>query len=193
MVFLNTCRAGLLTLAALVFCQHALAEESADDQRAAVRSASQSALERLYQTQPELKPIIAKSAGYATFSNFGMKILVAGGGSGNGLAHENKTHKDTFMKMVEVQAGLGFGIKKTTRIFVFQNTAALTHFINQGWEFSGQATASASVNNTGISNYGGVQVMPGVYMFELTDTGLSAELTGKGTRFYKDDKLNLIK
>jgi hypothetical protein len=30
-------------------------------------------------------------------------------------------------------------------------------------------------------------------MFELTDTGVSAELTGKGTKFYKDDKLNMIK
>ena len=40
-----------------------------------------------------------------------MKIFVAGGGSGKGLAVSNSTKKETFMKMVEVQAGLGMGIR----------------------------------------------------------------------------------
>lgn len=32
----------------------------------------------------------------------------------------NVTHRHTFMKMVQVQAGLGFGVKKDRPIFVFE-------------------------------------------------------------------------
>ena len=31
---------------------------------------------------------------------------------------------------------------------------------------------------------------PGVWMYQLTDKGLALELTGKGTKYYKDDDLN---
>jgi hypothetical protein len=37
---------------------------------------------------------------------------------------------------------------------------------------------------------GAVLVMPGVWMYQLTDKGLALELTGKGTKYYKDDELN---
>jgi len=38
-------------------------------------------LNRLYEMQPSAQKAIATSAGYAVFSNFGMKILFMGGGS----------------------------------------------------------------------------------------------------------------
>lgn len=60
---------------------------------------------------------VKKTAGYAVFSNFGMKILLAGGGSGKGIAVDNKSKQGTFMKMIEVQAGFGMGIKKFRLIF----------------------------------------------------------------------------
>ena len=31
---------------------------------------------------------------------------------------------------------------------------------------------------------------PGVWMYQLTSDGLALELTGKGTKYYKDDALN---
>ena len=71
------------------------------------------------------KEAIQKSAGYAVFSNFGMKIFFAGGGSGKGIAVNNATKKETFMKMIELQAGLGFGVKKFSLVWVFETPAAL--------------------------------------------------------------------
>ena len=31
---------------------------------------------------------------------------------------------------------------------------------------------------------------PGVWIYQLTDTGLALELTAKGTKYYKDESLN---
>ena len=155
-----------------------------------VQKSSRETLAQLYKSQPSARSAIAKAAGYATFSNFGMKIFIAGSGSGSGLAYDNKTKKTTYMKMIEVQAGLGIGVKKFRVIFVFDTQKALNDFINSGWEFGGQATAAAKSGEKGAEMAGAVSVAPGVWMYQLTDTGLAAEITGKGTKYYKDSDLN---
>jgi lipid-binding SYLF domain-containing protein len=119
-----------------------------------------------------------------------MKILLAGGGKGQGIAFDNRTQKVTYMKMIEVQAGLGMGVKKFRTIFVFETKGAMDDFVNNGWEFGGQATAAAKSGSKGGSYQGAVQVREGVWMYQLTDKGLALELTGKGTKYYKDDDLN---
>lgn len=53
---------------------------SKEEKREDVRRSSQEILKDLYKLQPRARTVIEKSAGYAAFSNFGMKILVAGGG-----------------------------------------------------------------------------------------------------------------
>jgi hypothetical protein len=37
---------------------------------------------------------------------------------------------------------------------------------------------------------GAVSVAPGVYLYQLTSTGLAAELTVTGTKYFKDNELN---
>ncbi len=116
-----------------------------------------------------------------------MKILIAGGGRGSGVAVDNATQKVTYMKMIEVQAGLGMGIKKFSVIFVFETKEALKKFVNSGWEFGGQTTAAAKGSDSGGAYQGAASVSPGVWMYQLTDKGLALELTGKGTKYFKDD------
>ena len=94
------------------------AKDKAEEQ-AEVRKAAQSALDALYKVQPSARKAVESAAGYAAFSNFGMKIMVAGSGTGKGMAVNNKTKKQTYMKMAEIQAGLGFGVKKFKLIWVF--------------------------------------------------------------------------
>ena len=55
----------------------------AEDQ-AEVKKAAQGALAAVYKAQPAAKKAIESAAGYAAFSNFGMKILIASCGSGSG-------------------------------------------------------------------------------------------------------------
>lgn len=175
---------------ALVCTAPAIAKDSKEAQRAELRKTSQQILKQLYQVRPSAKAAVTSAAGYAVFSNFGMKILFAGGGTGSGMAVNNATRAETFMKMVEAQAGLGLGIKKFRVVFIFETPAALDGFINSGWEFGGQATAAASYGQQGAAYQGAASVSPGVWMYQLTDEGLALELTGKGTKYYKNDDLN---
>jgi lipid-binding SYLF domain-containing protein len=161
-----------------------------EQKQAEVRKNANETLAKLYKAQPSAKAAIKAAAGYAAFSNFGMKILLAGGGKGSGIAFDNRTKQVTYMKMLEIQAGLGVGVKKFRTIFVFETKEAMDHFINNGWEFGGQTTAAAKTGDGGGALQGAVTVMPGVWMYQLTDKGLALELTGKGTKYSKDDDLN---
>ena len=167
-----------------------LAKDSKAEAQAKIRSAAQSILKKLYGVNPKAKAAIEQSAGYAVFSNFGMKILVAGGGSGKGVAVNRKTKKEVFMKMAEIQAGLGFGVKKFQLVWVFETETALNQFIDSGWEIGGQATAAATTGDKGAAYQGAVAVAPGIWLYQMTDKGLALELTAKGTKYYKDGDLN---
>ena len=158
--------------------------------RAEIRATANETLGDLEKIQPGAKKLIDRSAGYAVFSNVGVKIFVAGSGQGQGIAIDRKTGKATYMKMLEVQGGLGLGIKKFRLVWVFQNRSDLDAFINSGWEMGAQANATAQTGDVGGGIAGAVSVKPGVYLFQLTDDGLSAELTVKGTKYYKNDDLN---
>lgn len=184
--FLGPLLMGIALAAALP----AVAASKADKERAEVRKTTQETLNRLYKAEPSARKAVASSAGYAVFSNFGMKILLAGGGSGKGVAVNNKSKAETFMKMVEVQAGLGMGIKKFRLVWVFEKKSDFDAFVNSGWELGAQATAAAQTADKGGSFAGAMSIKPGVWLYQITDDGLAVELTAKGTKYYKDDDLN---
>lgn len=165
-------------------------EGSKKEKRGEVRKMASSVLRRLYRMQPGSRQAIAGSVGYAVFSNFGLKIFFAGGGSGKGLVVDNTNKQETFMKMFELQAGIGIGIKKFSVVFVFETHDALTNFIDSGWEFSAQGTAAAIRDNQGKSYQGAISVAPDVWLYQLTDKGLALELSAKGSKYYRDDDLN---
>lgn len=161
-------------------------EEARDD----VRAVANQTLQQLYATQPDAKRAVESAAGYAVFSNFGMKILVAGGGTGKGLAVNNATRQEIFMRMAEVQAGLGFGVKKFRLVWVFETQNAFDDFVNKGYQVGGQATLAAQASGKGASYAGAASVYPGVWVYQITDDGIAAELTVKGTKYYRDKDLN---
>ena len=173
-----------------VFAAEPEKNEQIEQQRSALRTMAEETLNRLYEMQPSAQKAIATSAGYAVFSNFGMKIFFMGGGSGKGVAVARETGEETFMKMVEVQAGLGMGVKKFRLVWVFMGRTELTSFIDSGFQVSGQGTAAAQVGDEGDALAGALSVMPGVYLYQLTDDGLAMELTVKGTKYFKDNSLN---
>jgi len=182
-------RMALLSLAIMASTPAALYAD-VDSDRAEVRQKANDTLAALYGMKPDAKSVVEGAAGYAVFANFGMKILIAGGGTGKGIAIDNKTKTETFMKMVEAQAGLGFSIKSTNLVWVFQTQESYDAFINSGWEFGGQATAAAKAGDEGGSVQGAVSVSPGVWLYQMTKNGLALDLTVKGTKYYKDSDLN---
>jgi lipid-binding SYLF domain-containing protein len=165
-------------------------DKTVAEQRQDILIKNQAILKQLYAAQPKAKDLIEKSVGYATFSNFGMKILIAGGGTGSGVVIYKSDNKRIYMNMAEVQAGLGLGIKSFQNIFVFETEAAMNDFVNSGWTFGGQVTAAAKYEKDGGAYQDATVVAPGVLMYQLTDSGLAAEITGKGTKYYKNTDLN---
>jgi lipid-binding SYLF domain-containing protein len=158
--------------------------------REEVQEAAQAALSALYALQPGARRAIERAAGYAAFSTFGMKLLIAGGTSGKGIVVDQRTGARTYMRMTQVQGGLGFGVSKNQVIFVFTTQNALADFIAQGWEFGAQANLSAVANGDGGMFTGAAALSPNVYVYQITETGLNAQLTVAGTRFYPDQDLN---
>ena len=182
-------RTLVLTLA-MCLASAAFADDKVQKERAEIQKIEKDTLAKLYAVQPSAKGAIEGAAGYAVFNNFGMKILVAGSGSGKGVAVDRKTGKRTYMRMGELQAGLGIGVKKFQVVFVFETPDKLEAFLSQGWEFGGQTTAAASTGDKGGSMQGALSVSPGVWIYQLTDKGLAVEATVKGTKYWKDEALN---
>ena len=63
-------------------------------------------------------------------------------------------------------------------------------FVNSRWEFGGQGTAAAKSGEQGGDLAGAISVDEDILLYQLTEEGLALELTAKGTKYYKDDKLN---
>jgi lipid-binding SYLF domain-containing protein len=167
-----------------------LPAESKAEKQEDIQKMAEQTLQQLYQAQPLAKAAIEKAAGYAVFSDMGIKILFGGTGNGQGVVVNNQTKQKTYMKMVELQAGLGFGISKFRNVFVFKTKPAMDSFINSGWQFGGQATAGAKTADSGGSMQGAVSVDNDVWMYQLTEKGLNVSVTVTGAKYYKDDSLN---
>jgi lipid-binding SYLF domain-containing protein len=181
--------AAVVLACALTLAAHA-ADSKKENNQNEIRKMAHDTLNQLYKADPKAKAAVQRAAGYAVFSNLGVKILVAGSGNGRGIAVDNKSNGETFMKMLELQAGLGMGVKKFRVVFVFDSEAAFNSFVNSGWQFGGQSTAAAKAGDKGAAMAGAVSVSDGVWMYQLTDKGLALEITAKSTKYYKDADLN---
>jgi lipid-binding SYLF domain-containing protein len=75
----------------------ALAMSPPDDDKAKeqdeIRTVAQKTLQQLYKAQPAAQSALEHAAGYAVFSNMGIKILFAGSGKGKGIAVDNQTKR----------------------------------------------------------------------------------------------------
>ena len=159
-------------------------------QRAAVLEMRDDTLKELYALSPAAKKNIQGAVGYAVFSNYNLKILLVGTGQGYGVAVENATKKQTFMRMAQGGAGVGLGYKDFRAIFVFTQREAFDSFVNSGFQMSGQLGAAAKFEDSGGGGSVGIPVAPGVQAYQLTQNGLMAEVMIMGTKFWKDDDLN---
>ena len=177
--------ASLLCMATVNLQAASKAEQQED-----IQKVTQQSLQQLYKAQPLARVAIEHAAGYGVFSDLGIKILFAGSGNGKGVVVNSRTGQKTYMKMIEVQAGLGFGVSKFRNIFVFETQSAMDSFINSGWQFGGQATAGAVAAEKGGQMSGAAAVDKGVWLYQLTETGLNLSVTATGAKYYKDKDLN---
>lgn len=167
----------------------ALADTPAQ-QRAEIQKMRATTLERLYKVHPAARADVQKAAGYAVFSNVGINLILLSAAGGSGVAHDNRSGKDVYMKMVSGGFGIGLGVKDFRGVFVFSTTDKLKQFTNSGWEASAQADAAAKAGDKGGAAAGAITVAPGVNLYQLTENGLALQATIQGTKYFKNDDLN---
>ena len=148
------------------------------------------ALDKLYAKQPKAEGALASAAGRAVFVSSGYKLGLFGSGHGRGIALNNQSGNEVFMRMGEYEAGLGLGAKEYILVFAFANQDAWDSFVKKGWSFGGKAEMSATDGVNGYSFEGAVQVAPGIWVYQLTTKGLSMSLALKGTNYYRDKVMN---
>jgi len=167
--------------------------DSTEEKRTKVREGRDAILSRLYATHPEAKDKIQKAAGYGAFNNKNMNLFLLSTGHGYGVVVDNKSKKETFMAMGSLGGGVGLGAKDLSVVFIFKNADVMKKFIESGWQFGGEADATAKAAEKGAAASKEAGVDTGANLFEIyqmTDTGVALQATVAGTKYWKDKKLN---
>jgi len=160
------------------------------EDRAEVLEMRDEVLAKLYKEEPHVKKKIKNAKGYAVFSNIGVNLIFLSAGGGSGVVHNNDTGKNTYMNMASAGVGIGLGVKDFSAVFVFHTQGALSSFIEDGWDFSGQADAAAKSGKKGVEGSTAGTIVNGVSIYQMTENGLALQATLQGTKYWPDDGLN---
>jgi lipid-binding SYLF domain-containing protein len=125
--------------------------DSNAEKKANIRKQRDEMLAQLYATNPAMKNVLKRAAGYATFSQVSVNLLLLATANGYGVVVDRKAKKETFMRMGSLGGGVGAGVKDVRVIFVFHDPKVMKQFVEEGWQFGGQADAAAKYGNTGAS------------------------------------------
>jgi len=167
--------------------------DSNEEKRAVVRKDREEILAKLYAKYPDAKDKIQKAAGYGTFNNKNMNLFLVSSGHGYGVVADNKTKKETFMAMGSLGGGVGLGAKDLSVVFIFKTADVMNKFVESGWQFGGEADATAKSAEKGAaaSKEGAVDTSANLFeIYQLTDKGVALQATVAGTKYWKDKKLN---
>ena len=163
---------------------------NAAEKRQNIQKMRAETLAKLYTIEPGSRTQIAKAAGYGTFSNVGVNLVLFTAGGGWGVVRYNATGKDVYLNMASAGVGIGLGVKDFRGVFVFTDRKALDWFVERGWDASAQADAAAKTSDKGDAWAGAVNVAPGIKLYQITENGLALQATIQGTKYWKDSELN---
>jgi len=164
--------------------------DSPEQKRTSINHMQDDTLARLYKERPTARDVIDNAFGYAVFSNVNALYLIVGGGGGYGVAVDKSSGHRTYMKMAQVDLGLGLGVQDIRVIFVFHSARSYMNFINSGWEFGAQADAAAKARDKGYAFTGEVSIDAETSMYTMSEAGLMAKVNLAGTKYWRDDSLN---
>jgi lipid-binding SYLF domain-containing protein len=159
--------------------------QKVEAKRSQIDATAGAALDQLLKENPAAKELFGKAYGWAAFDNLKLGFFFSGGG-GKGVAVEKKSGKRTYMDMGSVGFGLAFGGKKYEVVFLFQDSATYNAFVDKGWQATGAANATAGKENVG----GQTGFVNGMAIYQISGTGLMANVDLTGTKYFKDKSLN---
>jgi len=162
------------------------------EKQQAVRKQSEEILAKLYAAYPDAKQKIENAVGYGAFNNKNLNLFLLSSGHGYGMV-KDKSGKETFMAMGSLGGGIGLGAKDLSVVFIFKNADVMKKFIESGWQFGGEADATAKAGEKGAAASKEAAADTGANVFEIyqmTDTGVALQATVAGTKYWKDKDLN---
>ena len=179
---------GIGALSLSLIAGNAFAATKAEKQAEALK-ATAAALERFKAKQPDLKESRAKAPGYAVFTTYGVSFIIGGSG-GTGVVHDNKTKKNTFMKLGGASAGFQLGAVENDVLVIFKTTKAMQDFVSE-W-LGRQWRGHRGCGGGGAGGGGGQGASPrgDVQTLTLTKNGIEAGLSIGGVKAWKDTDLN---
>ena len=179
-----------LTLTLLLAFSVTAFAKSANQQRTEIQGLHTQALTNLYELSPNARDVINNAYGYATISATGSQLGLLGGAHGRGLAVNNRTGEQLYMKMEAYQVGIGLGVKEYDLIFVFGTKHAWDSFISGKFKVGGAAEASATDGYSGGAIEGADIVAKDTWVYQVTTKGLAVGAMLKGLSIYPNRKLN---
>ena len=180
---------SLLLIISLLSACASLGKGSNTEKRQAIIKMKDEVLTELFKQKPDVRAQIHSAPGYGVFTNANINLFLLAAGTGYGLVKDMKSGKHTYMNMAEGGVGFGLGAKHYRIVMVFHTKESMTHFIDNGWTFGGNADAALKAENKGASiegetYYGDVSV------YTFTENGVAFQATIKGTKFWQDHQLN---
>ena len=142
---------------------------------------SRTALDSFVDRDPDLQRWIDHAQGYAVFPDVGKAGLWVGGGFGRGIVFEQGRAVGR-TSVSQATIGAQIGAQAYSQVIFFEDTAALTSFKRENFEFSAQATAVAATAGAAATT----SYERGVAVFILVRGGLMAEATIGGQQFRYD-------
>ncbi len=163
---------------------------TSEQKRVVIQRMHDETLADLYRQRPTAEDIVNKAAGYAVFSNVNAQFFFLGGGGGYGVVVNHDKTQKTYMRMAQIDLGLGLGVQDVRVVFVFHSARALNSFVNSGWEFGVQADAAAKARDKGLAATGEISIDAETSMYTMSESGLMAKVNLAGTKYWQADSLN---
>ncbi|MFA6717353.1 MAG: hypothetical protein WC082_11625 [Victivallales bacterium] len=164
--------------------------DTISEQKYNAHTMSTQGLDMLYVKNPDLKEKIVSAAGYGVYKDLGIHLFILSTESGWGVIHNNRTGKDTYMKLYSIGLGPGLGVRDFRAVVLFDNQQSINDFINSGWAGNWQANAAFQFGDVGDSAAVAAEIMPGVRLYKYTVNGVVLQATFQGTKTWQNDKLN---
>src|SRR4029079_7539854 len=115
------------------------ASSDVEKKRATLRKLRDDAPPAFYETKPGIKAEVEGAVGYAVFDGSQVNLVLFVGGLGGGILVDNKTGKETFMKMTRVGTGPGVGYKAFRQLMVFKDRSLFETFQTVGADVGASA------------------------------------------------------
>lgn len=162
-----------------------VAKKDPEKAKKKIDEAATASLERLFEESPDAKMLFDESFGWATFDGTETALMISSG-SGRGVAVERASGERTYMRVASAGVGLGFGIQGTQTVFLFEDKETFDNFVESSWD--ADASASAAAGDEGLNTK--ASFVNGMVIFQMTEKGLIAQASVKGTKYWKDKTLN---